>query len=74
MMLRLLTRFLASPAPPRARPKPSRLRTHENLVQRRPDPAHCEACGMLLGAIALRRGACPRCRARFTPERAKSKR
>jgi hypothetical protein len=66
-MLRLLTRFLASPTSQPARPKPSRLRTHENLVQRRPDPVLCEACGMLLGAVALRRGACPRCRARFTP-------
>jgi hypothetical protein len=69
-MRRLLTRLVARRSPQRARPTPSRLRALDDLIPHRPDPVHCAACGMLLGAVALRRGACPRCRARFTPERA----
>ena len=69
-MLRRFLRLFASDAPQPARPKPSRRPAAKALPFRDHERRHCEACGLLLGAVALRRGRCPRCRTRFTPSTA----
>jgi len=66
-MLERLARLFA-PDPPRpSRPRPSRPRAAARLDFRDHPRDHCAGCGMLLGAVALRRGRYPRCRAPIAP-------
>jgi len=69
-MLRRLLRFLrlfASDPPHPSRPRPSRRPAAKALPFRDHERRYCPHCGMLLGAVAVRRGVCPRCRTTFPP-------